>query len=142
MPDTVLPHAHRVGYSECTVGNHIYYSRYLDLRERARGEFFCHLGKSLLEWQNDHTPFPMLECRLRYRATARYEDLLSIEVGVTMAHDARLNFTYRIGGPNGRLLVEAETQHACATVGEKPERLPRELIESLSPCLPAPAARL
>ena len=33
-------YTHRVTYAECTVGNHIYHSRYLDLLEAARGEDF------------------------------------------------------------------------------------------------------
>lgn len=30
----------RVTYADCTVGNHVYYSRYPDFLEEARGEFF------------------------------------------------------------------------------------------------------
>ena len=32
-------HHHRVTYAECTIGDHVYHSRYLDLLEAARGEF-------------------------------------------------------------------------------------------------------
>jgi hypothetical protein len=31
MSNAVFKHIHRVTYSDCTLGNHIYYSRYLDL---------------------------------------------------------------------------------------------------------------
>ena len=41
-------HPHRVTYAECTVGNHIYHSRYLDLLEAARGEFLRSLGPTVL----------------------------------------------------------------------------------------------
>lgn len=41
---------HRVTYADCTVGNHIYYGRYLDLLEAARGEWFRSMGKSFDEW--------------------------------------------------------------------------------------------
>jgi len=41
-------HIYRVVYADCTLGNHIYYSRYLDILEAARGEFFRHLGVPLL----------------------------------------------------------------------------------------------
>src|SRR5215469_5100900 len=51
-------HMHRVLYAECTLGNHIYYSRYLDLLEAARGEFFRSLGVSFLKWQEQGTIFP------------------------------------------------------------------------------------
>ena len=67
---------HRVTYAECTVGNHIYYARYLDLLEAARGEFWRSLGKSFLDWQSEGVIFPVLEARLRYHAPARYDDLV------------------------------------------------------------------
>jgi acyl-CoA thioesterase FadM len=41
-------HTHRVTYAECTVGNHVYHSRYLDLLEAARGEFIRSLGATVL----------------------------------------------------------------------------------------------
>ena len=39
-------HTHRVTYAECTVGDHVYHSRYLDLLEAARGEFMRSLGST------------------------------------------------------------------------------------------------
>src|SRR5581483_1046504 len=76
----VFRHAHRVTYAECTLGNHVYYSRYLDLLEAARGEFFRQLGATFQQWQEQDAIFPVVECRLRYKSPARYDDVLSIEV--------------------------------------------------------------
>src|SRR5215510_4202835 len=89
-------HIHRVSYAECTLGNHIYYSRYLDLLETARGEFFRSLGTTFLKWQEQGTIFPVVECRIRYRAPARYDDVLRIEVWPTLADKVRLNFSCQI----------------------------------------------
>lgn len=135
MAALVFRYTRRVTYSECTVGNHIYYSRYLDLLEAARGEFFRELGASFLEWQERDTIFPVIECRLRYRAPARYDDILSIEVWPTVAKRMRLNFAHRIGKPDGRPIVEAETFHVCTGRDEKPKRLPEDLIVKLAPYL-------
>lgn len=76
-------HPHRVSYAECTVGNHIYHARYLDLLEAARGEFLRALGPTVLELQERDCIFPVIEARLRYKAPARYDDLLTIEAWVT-----------------------------------------------------------
>src|SRR5258708_5015494 len=84
-PMSAFHYAHRVTYAECTIGDHVYYARYLDLLEAARGEFFRSLGATFLQWQERDTIFPVLECRLRYRSPARYDDLLSIEVWVASA---------------------------------------------------------
>jgi len=126
-----------VTYADCTPGNHVYYGRYLDLLEAARGEFFRHLGTPFLQWQEQGFIFPVIECRLRYRAPARYDDLLTIELWPAAAEGVRLNFAYRILGQSGAVVLEAETRHACTGMNEKPRRLPGELSGALQPYLRA-----
>jgi len=133
-------HTHRVSYAECTVGNHIYHSRYLDLLEAARGEFLRALGPTVLELQERDNIFPVIEARLRYKFPARYDDLLTIEVWVTAIEKIRVNFAHRILNQNGRLILEAETFHVCTGLDEKPKRLPEELAAKLAPYLPASPA--
>src|SRR6185369_8232752 len=101
MPAEPFRHTHRVTYAECTLGNHIYYARYLDLLEAARGEFFRSLGTTFTEWQAQDAIFPVVECHLRYQAPARYDELLNVEVRVTRADGARLNFGYRVAKEGG-----------------------------------------
>jgi acyl-CoA thioester hydrolase len=139
MSAPVFRHTHRVTYADCTVGNHVYYSRYLDLLEAARGEFFRQLGITLQQWQERDSLFPVLECRLRFRAPARYDDVLTIEVWPTLAERVRLNFACRILNQANTLILEAETFHICTALNEKPKRLPEDLVEMLQPCL-RPAA--
>lgn len=139
MSAPVFRHTHRVTYAECTLGNHIYYSRYLDLLEAARGEFFRHLGATFLQWQEQDTLFPVIECRLRYLAPARYDEVLTIEVRPATAGKVRLNFLYRILNQAGTPILDAETFHVCTGLDEKPKRLPEELLAELGPYL-APAA--
>ena len=134
--DSPFCYTHRVTYAECTVGNHIYYGNYLQLLEAARGEFLRHLGTTFLQWQERDTIFPVLECRLSYKAPARYDDLLTIEVWPTTAERVRLNFACRISNQDGKLILEAETHHVCTRLNDKPKRLPEELITALRPYLP------
>lgn len=133
----IFRHLHRVTYAECTVGNHIYHSRYLDLLEAARGEFMRSLGLTVLEWQERDTIFPVIECRLRYKLPARYDDLLIIEVWPTLMEGVRLNFGHRVTNQDGALVLEAETFHACTGLNEKPKRVPKELMEKFAPYLGA-----
>ena len=128
-------HTHRVTYAECTVGNHIYHSRYLDLLEAARGEFIRALGPTVLQWQERDLIFPVIEARLRYKAPARYDDLLAIDVWPTLVEGVRLNFGDRITNQHGKLILEAETFHACTGLDEKPKRLPPELAGKFKPYL-------
>ncbi len=124
-------HRHRVAYADCTVGNHVYYSRYLDFLEAARGEFIRSLGLTMQQWQDRDVIFPVLEARLRYQSPARYDDLLAIEIWPTAIERVRLNFAHRIVNQDGKPVLEAETFHVCTGVNEKPKRLPEELAEKL-----------
>ncbi len=126
-------HPHRVSYADCTVGNHVYHSRYLDWLEMARGEFIRSLGATVREWQERDVIFPVIEARLRYKFPARYDDLLTIEVWPSAVERVRLNFGHRILNQDGKLILEAETFHACTGANEKPKRLPEELAEKLHP---------
>ena len=125
-------YTHRLIYADCTIGDHVYYGRYLQLLEAARGEFFRHIGSSFTQWQEKGVIFPVIECRLRYRAPARYDDMLSIELLVAAAEGARLDFDYRVLNQIGSLVVEAQTRHACTGLDGRPRRLPPELRESLA----------
>ena len=89
-------HPHRVSYAECTLGNHVYHSRYLDWLEAARGEFVRSLGQTVLQWQERDVIFPVVECRLIYKSPARYDDVLTIESWLTAAQKIRLNFANRV----------------------------------------------
>lgn len=129
----IYRHQYRVTYAECTVGNHIYYARYLDLLERARGEFFRHAGKTFSELQQADIIFPVVEVRLKYKAPARYDDLLTIELWLTDLGKIRLNFACRILNQAGTLLVEGETWHVCTGLNEKPKRMPEDLSAIFKP---------
>ena len=124
-------HLHRVSYAECTVGDHIYHSRYLDLMEAARGEFLRSLGVTVLSLQDADFIFPVIEARLRYRFPARYDDLLTIEVRPILVERVRLNFGHRILNQDGKLILEAETFHACTSRDEKPKRMPEAFVAQL-----------
>lgn len=128
-------HIYRVVYADCTIGNHIYYSRYLDILEAARGEFFRHLGVPLFELQARDTLFPVIECHLRYKSSARYDDILTIELWTTQVHGARLNFGFRILKDEKVLILEGETCHVCTGVNEKPKRIPEDLVQKLATSL-------
>lgn len=131
----VTPHLfqHRVTYRDCAIGNHVYYGNYLAILEAARGEFFRSLGRTFLELSEAAILFPVIECTLRYKAPARYDDMLTVETTVTLAKGVRLNLAYRILNQRGELVLEAETFHACTNLSDKPQRLPASLVERFAP---------
>ena len=141
MSTSVFRWQHRVTYSECTVGNHVYYARYLDILEEARGEFLRHAGQPLAQLQEANVILPVIEARLRYRGAARYDDVLAVEMAVAELAKVRLEFACRILHESGRLLVEGSTVHACTSLDEKPKRIPEELVAALTPFLTGQPSR-
>ena len=131
MSATVFRHTHRVTYAECAPGDHVYYARYLDLLEAARGEFLRARGATFRQWQEQDTIFPVVECHLRYLAPAPYDDVLTVEVRIVAAEKVRLNFGYRIINQSNAPVLEAETHHVCTGLNGKPKRLPEELHAQL-----------
>lgn len=133
-------HLHRVTYAECTVGNHVYYARYLDLLEMARGEFFRSLGRTFSDLQQEDLIFPVVESHLFYKSAARYDDELIIETWISELAGVRLSFAYEILRID-TLILEASTRHVCTSTKEKPKRLPDFLVTQLRPyAAPIPAA--
>jgi acyl-CoA thioester hydrolase len=135
MSDSVFQHQHRVVYAECTVGNHVYYARYLDMLEEARGELFRRAGCPLLALQEGGTIFPVLGVEIAYQGPARYDDVVTIELWIAEMRGVRLNVGFRILHANGSTLAEGETRHVCAGLDEKPKRPPAGLDECLAPFL-------
>ena len=135
MPAEIFTHEHRVTYADCTVGNHVYYGRYPDLLEAARGEFFRYLGKSFLEYQEEGVIFPVSEVHLKYFAFAEYDDELRIECRLTAIRGARLGFGYRITKGEGVRILEGKTLHGCVEASGRATRLPPALKERLQPYL-------
>jgi acyl-CoA thioester hydrolase len=134
----VFKSTYRVPYTDCTVGNHVYHSRYLDILEVARNEFFRSLGSTFLSWQEQGVVFPVVECQLKYRAPARYDDVLAIELWMTRVGPVRMNFCYRVVNQKGTLILEAETFHVATGLDEKPRRLAEDLVARLTPFLKEP----
>lgn len=129
-------HLHRVTYAECTLGDHIYHSRYLDLLEAARGEFLRAVGQPVRALQEAGFIFPVIEARVRYLRPARYDDLLAVEVRPLRVAGVRLEVFHRVTRGEAAVILEAETLHVCTGLDEKPRRLPSGLVAALTPHLP------
>lgn len=134
MPEPFVHH-HRVTYADCTVGNHVYYGRFPELLEAARGELFRHLGHAFAKLEAEGLHFPVKRCSLEFHAPARYDAPLRIELRMTDVGRVKLGFSYRIFAED-QLLVEASTEHGCVNAQERPVRLPEGLAAGLRAFLP------
>lgn len=125
-------HHHRVTYSDCTMGNHVYHARYLDILEAARGEFFRASGVPLASLHQLELFFPVVESHLHHEATARYDDELIIEVVVTELDQQGIAFAYGISNTRSQIILSGLTRHICVGVDGKSKPMPPEFFNKLS----------
>ena len=124
----------RVRYAETDQMGVVYYANYLIWFEVGRTDLCRKLGFAYREMEREDGLYLIVaEARCRYKAPARYDDLLTIELWVAEMGGVRLTVGFRILNANGKLLADGVTRHICATTEERPKRLPKELIEMLRP---------
>lgn len=133
MTHKVFSWQYRISYSECTVGNHVYHSRFLDLLERARGEFFREIGFTFASLQEQDVIFPVVECRMQFLAPVQYDEVVTVELWIAEMERVRLSFASRILNAAGTVVFEATTRHGCTRIIGKPCRIPANLAEALRP---------
>ena len=122
----------RVRYAETDQMGVVYYANYLIWFEVARVEFMRSLGFDYKQMEmEDGCILPVIEATCRYKAPARYDDLILIEAGPILLRGSLLKFAYRIiRASNARdgqlLLAEGETAHVVCDASNqkclKPER--------------------
>src|ERR1041384_7670155 len=100
------------------------------MREVARGEFFRDLGTPVLSLQNDDLIFPVMEIEIGYKAPARYDDLLDIELWINRMSRAKIDVGFVIRRiSDNALILQGRTLHVCTSVDEKVKRMPLELAQ-------------
>ncbi len=126
---------YRVVYSDCDPFNVVYYANYFTLFERGRTELFRAMGIPYSTIEKQGIYVPVSDARCRYKRSARYDDLLSIESVVQEIKRARITIAYRIFR-NGKqeLLAEGYTVHAFVNIEGKPRRIPEEIIKKIEAC--------
>ena len=128
----IFEHHLRVPASDCTVGNHVYYSRYLDWLEATRNEFFRALGHPFPQLFESGVMLPAIEAQLQYRGAARFDDRVVVRLWLQEVSRVKLVFAAEIVSvETGKVLVAATTTHVCTDVAGKPHRLPPPLLQSL-----------
>ena len=120
----------RVRYGDTDQMGVAYYANYLRWFEIGRAELMRDLGLSYQRVETElGVMLPVLEARCRYLKPARYDDLVTIESGVSEIRRASLTFAYRILGADGELLATGMTEHCFLTPEGRPTRAPQALVD-------------
>ncbi|MEW6593960.1 MAG: thioesterase family protein [Thermodesulfobacteriota bacterium] len=121
----------RVRYGDTDSGGVVYYANYLRYFEAGRTEYMRELVASYRDLEEQGFILPVVECHARYKAPARYDDLLVIETSLTELRPASCRFTYRISREDGKTLVLGSTTHAAVDRAGKLAKLPAALVARL-----------
>lgn len=131
---------HRVLYGDTDAAAVVYNANYLRYFELGRTEFMRERICSYREIEEMGFILPVIECHLRFKAPARYDDLLLIETSLTDLKKLTCTFSYRIlreeDNPRPRLLVKGSTVMASITRQGQLSPLPESIISKLRACLP------
>jgi len=105
----------RVRYAETDQMGVVYYANYFIWFEVGRVEHLRARGISYRDMEKeDDCKIAVVDARCRYKAPARYDDLVTIRTRVARQRGSIIEFEYQaVRANDGLLLAEGETVHVC-----------------------------
>ena len=120
----------RVRFDETDAMGIVHHGRYLGFLEIARVEWLRKRGIRYADWAAMGRHLAVVEASCKYVQSARFDDLLDIEVTLSELRAASLRFVYVIRR-GGVVLTEGMTRHACIDDDGKLCRLDDAMFEVL-----------
>ena len=131
----MAPHQHTitVRYGETDQMGFAHHANYLLYLEEARTALMAASGRPYGELEARGIGLPVRKANLRYRAPARFEDVLAVAVWIERLGPASITFGYRIDRPaDGVHIASATMELASIDLGSGALRtLPDDLRSSL-----------
>ena len=138
LPPAVYRDTFRIYYEDVDAGGIVYHANYLRYFERARTDWLRSLGihQRALSAQRGIF-FVVRDMSLDFRAPARLDDLLEVDVRVLVARRASLELAQvaRLT-PHAEVLVSTVLKIAAINPAGRPVALPSELLERLADTAP------
>lgn len=126
---------YRVLYGDTDAAAVVYNANYLRYFEQGRTEFMRERICSYREIEEMGFVLPVIECHIRFKAPARYDDLIIIETTLTDLKKVTCTFSYRIlreeDNTRPRLLAKGSTVMASITRQGKLTPLPADISRKL-----------
>jgi acyl-CoA thioester hydrolase len=120
----------RVRYAETDQMGVVYYANYFIWFEVGRVEFLRELGFDYKEMERlDGCFIVVADAKCRYKAPARYDDLVVIRSRLKSVRGPMVHFTYEVlRQSDGALLAEGETMHVVTDAQMKLHTLPEKYL--------------
>jgi acyl-CoA thioester hydrolase len=133
----------RVIYADTDLMGVVYHGTYLRYLEHARVEFIRSLGFAYADLERMGVGLPVIDLAVTYLNSARYDDIVSVDVGLAKLTLARVHFVYRatvqpgdrheFQGPEPLELLRAQTFHGCLDMHERrATRMPDPVYDVLA----------
>ena len=120
----------RVRFCETDLMGIVHHATYLEYFEVGRVEWLRKRGITYADWTKRGVQVPVLEAHVQYRASSRFDDLLSIETTLTKLRAVSLEYAYRILRGE-TVIAEGSTRLACIDQHHKLLRIPEEIRAAL-----------
>jgi acyl-CoA thioester hydrolase len=122
----------RVRYGETDKMGIVYYGNYATYLEQGRTEWLRDIGFSYKWMEDNGIHLPVVELSVKYKAPARYDDVLTVTTTLKKIPTYSIEFTYEIHNQEGQLLITGETSLVFVnSVTNKLQRAPNYLLEKL-----------
>jgi len=123
-PSNATPYTVRVLFADTDAMGVIYHGRYWPWFEAGRGEYLRIRGYSYREMETAGVALAVIETHCRFRAPARYDDVLLLYTWLAEFTRTRIRFQYVLYlEAQQRLLAEAETLHTFIDPHGRPLRI-------------------
>jgi acyl-CoA thioester hydrolase len=132
----------RVRFCETDLMGIVHHSNYLAYFEAGRVEWLRRRGVTYADWAARGMHLPVVEASVRYRAPARFDDVIAIETRLVELRAASLRFEYKMSrreGAEDELLAEGFTRLACVNEHHVVRRFSEEMLGVLGSAETAPA---
>ena len=118
----------RVRYAETDAMGIVHHAVYPVWMELGRSDLLRQLGQSYAQWEAQGIFMAVGELKVRYRAPARYDELVHIRTWVREAGRRKVVFGYEVSR-DGVRLVEGETVHLVVGPDGRGRTLPEPMLE-------------
>lgn len=122
----------RVRYGETDKMGIVYYGNYATYLEQGRTEWLRDMGFSYKWMEDNGIHLPVVELNIKYKAPARYDDVLTITTSLKKIPTYRIDFIYEIHNQEGQLLLTGETSLVFVnSITNKLQKAPDYLVNKL-----------
>ena len=130
----------RVRYADTDSMRTVYYGKYFEYFEQGRTELLRSIGLPYTEIEKQGILIAVVEAYAKYRRSARYDDLITVETMMTEMPVARIRLQYRLFlDGESEPIAEGYTVHSFLNeTTRRPTRAPAMFLQTLQEAMNKP----